>query len=107
MWRNADDPRAFAPPPAEQVLSAQLSVLFWKQINSSGGGYFITTNVELPPAWNRLAVGETVSNVVTVTAPSSPGMYTIRLNYLMRGATNRLLGYGFYPYSSFGLLNVK
>lgn len=106
MWRNADDPRAVAPPPKEQVLSAQLSVLFWKQINSSVGGYS-TTNLELPPAWTHLAVGQTVSNVVTVTAPSSPGIYTIRLNYLMMGATNRVLGYGFNPYSSFGLLNVK
>jgi len=64
-----------------------------------------TTNLDLPPAWAHLAVGQTVSNTVTLPAPLMPGTYTIRLACTMRGATNQPLGVG--PYISFGLLNVK
>jgi hypothetical protein len=106
MWRNAGDSRVPAPPPAEQVLTARLSVLFWRQNNFPGASYF-TTNFELPPAWAHLTVGGTVSNVVTLSAPLMPGTYTIRLGCVLAGVTNRPLGSDFEPDFSFGLLNVK
>jgi hypothetical protein len=54
-----------------------------------------------------LAVGETVSNVMTLSAPLMPGTYSIRLGCSLAGVTNRPLGSGFEPSFSFGLLNVK
>jgi len=104
MWRNADDPRLRIHLPEEQVQSARLSVLFWRQITATVGSTD-TTNLDLPPAWAHLAVGQTVSNTVTLSAPRMPGTYTIRLACSMRGATNQPVG--FEPYFSFGLLNVK
>ena len=101
MWRNADDPRNPVHFPEEQAQSARLSVLFWRQ------GSMNTTNLDLPPAWAHLAVGQTVSNTVTLPAPLMPGTYTIRLHCAMLGETNRPMQDGFDPYFSFGLLNVK
>jgi hypothetical protein len=104
MWRNADDPRLPMRVPEEQAQAARLSVLFWRQL-AGGTASMDTTNLDLPPAWAHLAVGQTVSNTVTLPAPLMPGTYTIRLACTMRGATNQPLGVG--PYISFGLLNVK
>jgi hypothetical protein len=106
MWRNAEDPRVLMPHPAAPALGARLAVLFWRPDKFSGRSYF-TTNFDLPPTWTHLAVGESVSNVVTVPAPLVPGAYTIRLSCAMIGATNRPLASVFDPYSSFGLLQVK
>ncbi len=85
MWRNAADPRVPASPPAEPALSARLSVLFWRPNNFSAGSS-ATTNLALPPAWTNLAVGETVSNVLTLPAPFMPGAYTVRLSCAMLAA---------------------
>jgi hypothetical protein len=105
MWRNANDPRiTWGFPPEEQPLNAQLSVEFLSERDLFRKSYS-RTNADLPPAWTHLAVGETVSNAVTLPSPLMPGIYTVRLACLMTGATNQPLGIG--PYISFGLLNVK
>jgi hypothetical protein len=106
MWRNADDPRVLATPSSEPAVSARLSVLIWRQINSTVGSSS-TSNFDLPPEWTHLAVGQTVSNTVILPAPLVPGTYTIRLGCSWMGADRKPVGSGFQPCHSFGLLNVK
>jgi hypothetical protein len=106
MRRNADDPRAPARPPGEQATGARLSVLLWRPAGSSTGTTS-TTNFDLPAEWAHLAVGQTVSNTVTLAAPLMPGNYTIRLQCTMTGAGGQPAESNLRTCFSFGMLDVR